>query len=606
MTDNQFASAPSSRRLPARPNLEHLKNEAKKHLKEMRRSSAATKLTDAQLAVARAYGFSSWRALKATVDSHFEPVEADKAAQEAVEAMQRAWAESYALIERRYEETGDGPRWEAVGLHSPTLKERDAEEAINRRKQLGQYRMISVWHSALIDGARKLSMRDGFRPTRALEYLPGGDALTQTTGGTWRRVDWRPGNMSLTGKPGRWDDLAEALKFLRDRATEGEYRVITVRRMIRAEQAKGRIKIVKKHAGRDTLERQQDKTAAPKTEKRVRKSEWQPIMDASFAGDVVRVRELLDAGADPNVMSTTTHRYRPLHRVIEHKKTMPKHKGHRQVIALLLERGADPKLRATHDKFTALQLAALSEPQFVNFLRRSFEPLDIFHAAALADEKRVRELLMHDRSLATARDQNDFTALHYCAASRMGAADPALAKSLARIATLLLDAGADLMAAYNWNDQWPLRPLYHACGWSNNPAVAEVLLRAGADPCDSETVYHASDEGHSECLALIENYVDPKKLATEATKCLGVQLHWRRTKGMKWLLDHGADPNALRGERKESALHIAVQNGASEGVIRTLLNHGARTDLKNGQGKTAAQLARVAGKRRLVELLSRR
>jgi hypothetical protein len=53
---------------PARPNLEHLRNEAKERLKTMRAQDAAVRLADAQRLVAREYGFASWRQLKAAVD----------------------------------------------------------------------------------------------------------------------------------------------------------------------------------------------------------------------------------------------------------------------------------------------------------------------------------------------------------------------------------------------------------------------------------------------------------------------------------------------------------------------------------------------------------
>ena len=49
--------------------LEHLRNEAKQRLKEMRIQDAAAKLADAQLLIAREYGFASWRTLKAAVDN---------------------------------------------------------------------------------------------------------------------------------------------------------------------------------------------------------------------------------------------------------------------------------------------------------------------------------------------------------------------------------------------------------------------------------------------------------------------------------------------------------------------------------------------------------
>ena len=55
--------------LPAHANLEHLKNEAKQRLKTMRSQSPAARLSEAQLLVARSYGFPSWRKLKSYVDA---------------------------------------------------------------------------------------------------------------------------------------------------------------------------------------------------------------------------------------------------------------------------------------------------------------------------------------------------------------------------------------------------------------------------------------------------------------------------------------------------------------------------------------------------------
>jgi ankyrin repeat protein len=92
--------------------------------------------------------------------------------------------------------------------------------------------------------------------------------------------------------------------------------------------------------------------------KRGTHDDWKPIMDAAFVGDAARVKKLLDAGVDPNIVSRTVHRYRPLHRAIETKKTTPRNERHEAVVKLLLERGADPKLRGTMEKLTALQLAA--------------------------------------------------------------------------------------------------------------------------------------------------------------------------------------------------------------------------------------------------------
>lgn len=301
-----------------------------------------------------------------------------------------------------------------------------------------------------------------------------------------------------------------------------------------------------------------------------RTSDWKPIMDAAFAGDAPRVRRLLDGGADPNARGTTGHHYRPLHRAIEHKKTMPKHQGHDAVVKLLLERGADPRIRATYARMTALELAATNEPRFVQRLRSHFEPLDVFHASVAADEQRVAQLLKKDPSRASACDESGYTPLHLCAASLLFRLDARHDRALGRVAEMLLGAGADPNAARMWNDEWPLRPLYFACGHSNNPRVAEILIRAGADPCDDESVYHASDEGHIECLEVIARLTDPARLAKECTKCLAVQLQWGRTRGMKWLLEHGADPNWKHPKSGRTAIEEAARQRKTETVIRML------------------------------------
>ena len=58
-----------SRHLPSRPNLDHLKNQAKDLLGDIQKSNPGWKLADAQHAVAREYGFSSWPKLKSHVES---------------------------------------------------------------------------------------------------------------------------------------------------------------------------------------------------------------------------------------------------------------------------------------------------------------------------------------------------------------------------------------------------------------------------------------------------------------------------------------------------------------------------------------------------------
>jgi ankyrin repeat protein len=77
MSDTPDRLVHAAGKLPARANLEHLKNEARQLLKTLRSQSPEVRrevrrevrLSEAQLLVARSYGFPSWRKLKAYVDA---------------------------------------------------------------------------------------------------------------------------------------------------------------------------------------------------------------------------------------------------------------------------------------------------------------------------------------------------------------------------------------------------------------------------------------------------------------------------------------------------------------------------------------------------------
>jgi hypothetical protein len=69
-----------SRVLPARPNLEFLKNEAKDLLQTLRRETPGARLADALHRLARDYGFQTWPALKAHVESLAESADIRTAA----------------------------------------------------------------------------------------------------------------------------------------------------------------------------------------------------------------------------------------------------------------------------------------------------------------------------------------------------------------------------------------------------------------------------------------------------------------------------------------------------------------------------------------------
>ena len=119
--------------------------------------------------------------------------------------------------------------------------------------------------------------------------------------------------------------------------------------------------------------------------------------------------------------------------------------------------------------------------------------LDVFEAAALGEVERLGELLGADPTLAQARSDDDFTALHY--AAFFDGPDTA---------RLLVDHGADVNAFAD--NELGVHPLNSAAA-AGQHEVATILLEHEADPNASTrggfTPLDAARENRDEKLAAL-------------------------------------------------------------------------------------------------------
>ena len=326
---------------------------------------------------------------------------------------------------------------------------------------------------------------------------------------------------------------------------------------------------------------------------------WSVLMNACFGGHRDVAAFLVEAGADVNVQSPNAHRYRPLHRAVEHKKTIPKTPGHTATVRLLLEHGADPMLRGTWSLHSAVAVAAFGCTEFVPLLleHASREP-ELYTAAALARHEELAALLAVAPDAATRPDADSrdgsWLPLQYCARSVAGSEEGRVAT-----AALLLDHGAD-----------PSAGLDYAC-WSGNAGIVDLLLQRGARLGDDDTVNHLACDGQVGILDVLLSHDAIDMNGTRGTghhggyNPLGCAVNMRSLKGVTWFLDHGCDPNEVQSRSGETALHVAASSGAGVPLVRLLVDRGVNVDQRDAAGRTALDLARAKGKTKLVAFLSR-
>src|SRR5262249_14907839 len=146
-------------------------------------------------------------------------------------------------------------------------------------------------------------------------------------------------------------------------------------------------------------------------------------------------------------------------------------------------------------------------------------------------------------------DRNGFTALAYCAVSRLGREDRAVAHCLKEITEILIGCGADIHAAW-MHGRHPMSVMGCAAG---NRAALEVLLKNGADATLAlrsalwDADFETADFLHQRGARLN----DPR--VAEGVPDFS---HWNFYAQSRWLIDHGAPVNAI-DKTQRTALHWA-------------------------------------------------
>jgi hypothetical protein len=112
------------------------------------------------------------------------------------------------------------------------------------------------------------------------------------------------------------------------------------------------------------------------------------------------------------------------------------------------------------------------------------------------------------------------------------------------LADELLRRGADPNATFR-NEYGDMSALYGAAGVAHDPELTRVLLDAGANPNDGESLYHATEAEDPACLLLLLEH----GARTNGTNALAHALDGDHVEHVRLLLEAGGDPTRERSSR---------------------------------------------------------
>ncbi|KAG9391473.1 Ankyrin repeats (3 copies) [Carpediemonas membranifera] len=286
--------------------------------------------------------------------------------------------------------------------------------------------------------------------------------------------------------------------------------------------------------------------------------QWSPLFEASVAGNVDLVRDLLQAEADPDLRGAADRT--PL--------IATTIKNNTEIIELLINAGAALDLQ-DDDGDTALMAACIKgHTECVSILIK-----------AGADCNKARP--------------SGHNALHMAAEN-----------GSEEIAKLLLDADQSILDGPD-SDGWT--PLF-AAAVNGHTGVARLLLEHGADPelCanDGKTILMAAfSNGHTECASvLIEAGVDCTKIRPDGASALYLASYFGHADVVKLLLDTTPDMVDVAKKTGFSPLHAASMNGHAH-CARLLLENGADVDRRDRSLGTPLMEAADNGHTEAIKLL---
>lgn len=261
---------------------------------------------------------------------------------------------------------------------------------------------------------------------------------------------------------------------------------------------------------------------------------------------------------------------------------------------------------ATVDQEMVYQVSRGGSSELMALLSATRDRRDVFHAASCGQTAQLEAQLAVDSSIASTIDAFGRTPLHYCAASALWKGSDDSTSCFRTCVEVLLSHGAEVSATAPCGGLDDITPLEHVCWTGGNEDVFDLLIHHGAQLSERALWaavghFQRHGDGHYALAAKLLSLGLDVNAGDERTLLHAFAAH-EDERGVKWLIDHGADVNRADVEGK-TALHSAAERNTGVRVVATLIEAGASAAALDRHGRRALDLAMEKGRKRLIPVL---
>jgi ankyrin repeat protein len=220
---------------------------------------------------------------------------------------------------------------------------------------------------------------------------------------------------------------------------------------------------------------------------------------------------------------------------------------------------------------------------------------DIWLACATGDEARLDGALSSDPGAANRAGGPRGMPPLVAVTHSLLILEPGFELPLLKCARLLLRHGADVNGTWihpRWPDA-PLSALYGAAGRTHHAAMTKLLLEAGANPDDNESLYHSLESPDSTCTRML---LEAGARVT-GTNAIGRALDYGKIDDLRMMLRQGGDA------KERPWIHHAILRGRSIEPIRVLAEAGADLRSTDRDGLSLYRWARLRGRADVAAML---